>query len=191
MKHAGAAVKGPFSRWNITEALYQDRKMFSTPHIYSLAAYLHPLAEHVSFKDDLGNIMGASQKTQAGLLRVSFSPRYPLLGGWQTRFVLGYTLPLQAAVTTGARGKKEVTFGQSPIFEEVRSLVPSRIRSGCSECEANCMLGLGTCIFCMQVPGRQSQALGGASVSCGMEWTVLWPSQSHALLWTCHDAEEH
>lgn len=120
VKHGGAAVKGPFSRWNITEALHYDRKSFSTPHIYTLAAYLHPLAQHVSFKDGLGNIMNASEKPQSGLLRVSFAPRYPLLGGWQTRFVLGYTLPLQAIVTSGARGRKEIMFGQSPIFEEVR-----------------------------------------------------------------------
>lgn len=124
VKHGGADVKGQFSRWNVTEAELTQRGSYPTPHIYTLAAYLHPLAQQVAFKDDLGNIMTSSESSQAGLLRVGFSPRYPLLGGWKTRFVLGYVLPLEAVVSTNARGQKEVVYGQSPIFEEVLCLSP-------------------------------------------------------------------
>lgn len=119
MKHGGATVKGPFSRWDITESLHKDKRAYHLPHIYTLSTYLHPQAEYVSLKDDLGNIMSVYEQAHAGLKRVEFAPRYPLLGGWQTRFVLGYTLPLQTAVSTSVRGRKEVTFAQSPMFEEV------------------------------------------------------------------------
>jgi oligosaccharyltransferase complex subunit alpha (ribophorin I) len=119
VKHAGAVFKGEFSRWNITEAQYYEGRNLN-PHIYSLSTFLHPLAEYISLKDDLGNILSVSESKQVGLKRVKFSPRYPLLGGWQTRFVLGYSLPLQASVTTSSQGQKEVSFSQAPLLEEVR-----------------------------------------------------------------------
>ena len=122
VKHGGAAVKGPFSRWNITEALHYDKRAYTSPHIYTLSSYLHSLAEQVTLKDDLGSILSVSEQLHAGLKRVEFAPRYPLLGGWQTQFVLGYTLPLHTMVSTDSRGRKEVVFAQSPMFEEVRFL---------------------------------------------------------------------
>jgi oligosaccharyltransferase complex subunit alpha (ribophorin I) len=119
VKHSGAAVVPPFSRWNLTYGAMMGAT--ASPHIKSLTEFVHPQAQYVSFKDGIGNIMTTHVKpgNSGGLTAISLSPRYPLLGGWQTRFVLGYSLPLSAVVST-ARGRNTITFSHIPVFEQVR-----------------------------------------------------------------------
>ncbi|TVU04699.1 hypothetical protein EJB05_47830 [Eragrostis curvula] len=111
--HGGARLKGEFSRID-----YQSR-----PYIRGVSSFRHliarlpPRAHSIYYRDEIGNIStshlwGDSKKTQ-----LEIEPRFPLFGGWQTTFTIGYGLPLQDFVFT-ANGKRflNITFG-SPMEE--------------------------------------------------------------------------
>ncbi|XP_072963117.1 dolichyl-diphosphooligosaccharide--protein glycosyltransferase subunit 1A [Typha angustifolia] len=89
--HGGARTKGGFSRLD-----YQAR-----PHIGGASSFrrliagLPPRAHSIYYRDEIGNIStshlwGDSRKTQ-----LEIEPRFPLFGGWQTTFTIGYSLPLE------------------------------------------------------------------------------------------------
>lgn len=54
-------------------------------------------------------------------VEVTLEPRFPLFGGWKTKAVLGYSLPLQRLVTRLSSGglKFGIKFG-SPFPKTVR-----------------------------------------------------------------------
>ncbi|KAK3148492.1 hypothetical protein QOZ80_3BG0295720 [Eleusine coracana subsp. coracana] len=111
--HGGARLKGEFSRID-----YQSR-----PYVRGVSSFRHliarlpPRAHSIYYRDEIGNIStshlwGDSKKTQ-----LEIEPRFPLFGGWQTTFTIGYGLPLQDFVFT-SDGKRflNITFG-SPMEE--------------------------------------------------------------------------
>ena len=51
--------------------------------------------------------------------RVTMLPRYPLLGGWQTDIVLGYSLPLQNAALV-QNGERTLVYLVPPMIDLVR-----------------------------------------------------------------------
>ncbi|TVU48519.1 hypothetical protein EJB05_08157 [Eragrostis curvula] len=111
--HGGARLKGEFSRID-----YQSR-----PYVRGVSSFRHliaslpPRAHSIYYRDEIGNIStshlwGDSKKTQ-----LEIEPRFPLFGGWQTTFTIGYGLPLQDFVFT-SDGKRflNITFG-APMEE--------------------------------------------------------------------------
>ncbi|XP_044511458.1 dolichyl-diphosphooligosaccharide--protein glycosyltransferase subunit 1A-like [Mangifera indica] len=113
--HGGAESKGEFSRLD-----YQAR-----PHLRGASAFnqlvakLPPRAHSIYYRDEIGNIStshlwGDSKKTE-----LLIEPRYPMMGGWRTKFTIGYGLPLKDFLFQ-SDGKRflNITFG-SPMNELV------------------------------------------------------------------------
>ncbi|XP_074576549.1 dolichyl-diphosphooligosaccharide--protein glycosyltransferase subunit 1A [Curcuma longa] len=113
--HGGARTKGGFSRLD-----YQAR-----PSIRGVSSFNHlifrlpPRAHSIYYRDEIGNIStshlwGDSRKTQ-----LEIEPRFPIFGGWQTSFTVGYGLPLQDFLfKLDGKYMLNITFG-SPMDEVV------------------------------------------------------------------------
>ncbi|KAG2543816.1 hypothetical protein PVAP13_9NG768900 [Panicum virgatum] len=95
--HGGARLKGEFSR--------------------NLIARLPPRAHSIYYRDEIGNISTSHLWSDSKKTQLEIEPRFPLFGGWQTTFTVGYGLPLQDFVFY-SDGKRflNITFG-SPIEE--------------------------------------------------------------------------
>lgn len=122
VRHAGAVVTGRFSRWNAT-TVERGNRLYSddNPPIQHLQASLPAGAQYVIFKDGIGQILTMTATASAFATRVRLEPRYPLFGGWQTRFTLEYSLPL-SSLMRGGSGRRELSFVQAPLLQEVRVL---------------------------------------------------------------------
>ena len=100
IEHRGAKLKGSFSRLDYTKG--------SAPASFnSLHATLPARAEDIYFRDDIGNIstsriMHVDRDTKTK--EVIFQQRFPLFGGWTTRFYYGYNLALENVLHKTADG---------------------------------------------------------------------------------------
>ena len=62
-----------------------------------LTALLPLRATNVYYRDVIGNVSTSWVRKEEEYLHAEFSPRFPMLGGWQTQFFIGYNLPAQVA----------------------------------------------------------------------------------------------
>jgi oligosaccharyltransferase complex subunit alpha (ribophorin I) len=93
VKHVGAELKGGFSRLD-----YQRNPMQVAPsHFRTLTAFLPKTATDIYFRDRIGNISSSDCRVSRDnkKLEVDFNQRFPLFGGWQNKFYVGYNLPIQ------------------------------------------------------------------------------------------------
>ncbi|XP_006654235.2 dolichyl-diphosphooligosaccharide--protein glycosyltransferase subunit 1A [Oryza brachyantha] len=111
--HGGAKLKGEFSRIDYQSRLYV-RGVSSFRH---LIARLPPRAHSIYYRDEIGNISTSHLWSDSKKTQLEVEPRFPLFGGWQTTFTIGYGLPLQDFVFN-SDGKRflNITFG-SPMEE--------------------------------------------------------------------------
>lgn len=87
--HAGAKLKGPFSRYE-----YQREPTSNgVSSIRSWKTRLPAGAHDIYYRDEIGNISTSNVKTSSSAVYVEIKPRFPLFGGWRTQYTLGYTLP--------------------------------------------------------------------------------------------------
>lgn len=86
MKHVGAELKGPFSR-------YDYQRTPAPASIKSFKSVLPAAASDVYYRDEIGNISTSNLWTQEDSVELELRPRFPLFGGWQTRFYMGYNVP--------------------------------------------------------------------------------------------------
>eukprot|EP00892_Ulva_mutabilis_P006032 jgi/Ulvmu1/3800/UM018_0010.1 len=119
VRHDGATVTGRFSRWNATSRA-RGNIMFpeDNPHIMQLQVNLPAGAQYVIFKDGIGQILTAKATETATTTRVRIEPRYPLFGGWQTRFTLEYSTPLDSLMRTTGGSQRQLSFVQAPLLQE-------------------------------------------------------------------------
>lgn len=85
-------LQGEWSRLD----LMRDPHTFGQAAIRGFVASLPVRAHSIYFKDAIGNISTSQVKYGPQSTELIITPRYPLYGGWQTEFVLGYSIPLQA-----------------------------------------------------------------------------------------------
>ncbi|CAG5136260.1 unnamed protein product [Candidula unifasciata] len=87
VRHTGATLKGPFSRFDYQRQQdgYASVKQFKT----SLPASAHD----VYYRDEIGNISTSNLRESDESVEVELRPRFPLFGGWKTRYILGYNVP--------------------------------------------------------------------------------------------------
>eukprot|EP01060_Flectonema_neradi_P004652 TRINITY_DN13026_c0_g1_i1.p1 TRINITY_DN13026_c0_g1~~TRINITY_DN13026_c0_g1_i1.p1 ORF type:complete len:459 (+),score=96.95 TRINITY_DN13026_c0_g1_i1:41-1378(+) len=93
IEHRGAKLKGSFSRLE-----YGKHPGAAPASFNSLHATLPAKADDIYFRDDIGNIstsriMPVDRDTKTK--EVIFQQRFPLFGGWKTRFYYGYNLALE------------------------------------------------------------------------------------------------
>ncbi|KPM04838.1 dolichyl-diphosphooligosaccharide-protein glycosyltransferase subunit 1-like protein [Sarcoptes scabiei] len=87
--HSGAKLKGPFSR-------YEYQREPTNNGISSIRSWKTRLpagAFDIYYRDDIGNISTSNVRSSSSAVYVDIKPRFPLFGGWKTRYILGYTLP--------------------------------------------------------------------------------------------------
>eukprot|EP01090_Pellita_catalonica_P014454 TRINITY_DN3693_c0_g1_i1.p1 TRINITY_DN3693_c0_g1~~TRINITY_DN3693_c0_g1_i1.p1 ORF type:complete len:580 (+),score=100.15 TRINITY_DN3693_c0_g1_i1:63-1802(+) len=94
--HAGAKLEGPFNRLD-----YQRNPAASVSAVPDFQHNLPKEAVDVYYRDRIGNISTSNVRLdeQAGAVILEMVPRFPLFGGWKTKFYMGYNLPLSKFVS--------------------------------------------------------------------------------------------
>jgi len=87
VKHAGAQLKGSFSRYE-----YQ-RESSGVSSVKNFKTLLPAAAKDVYYRDDIGNISTSHMKVMEDAVELDLRPRFPLFGGWKTHYVVGYNVP--------------------------------------------------------------------------------------------------
>lgn len=87
LKHSGATLKGSFSRFD-----YQ-KQQDGFASVKSFKTSLPSSARDVYYRDEIGNISTSNMREMDDSVEVELRPRFPLFGGWKTRYVIGYNVP--------------------------------------------------------------------------------------------------
>lgn len=159
VRNDGPALEGEFSRRR-----YGDRSAYTSYMFENLRARLPAGSRWIYYRDAIGNVStsavhrlpkGASFSSlglggsagkkgggadEGGGVVVDLGMRYPMVGGWQADFVLGYSLPLASVVSrvsgTGMGGRMRLRLSLPPPFEgmyadelEVRVALPEGAKS--------------------------------------------------------------
>ena len=115
LKHAGAVLKGGFSRFD-----YQMRRSQSSPSFRSLIGTLPQQANNIYYRDQIGNISTSYVRPGDGELEIEIETRFPMFGGWQTQFYIGYSIPTEVALFVDSEtGRHNLKFDFFTIFEDV------------------------------------------------------------------------
>lgn len=128
-KNDGAELKGGFSRYEF------QVNPAATGHaaVKEVSMNIPAIAEDVYYRDAIGNI-STSHHWKNKLLLI---PRFPMFGGWQTKFCMGYNVPAQSYLfqSTSVSGQYtlNITFGPSfddDVFvdhEKVKIILPEGV----------------------------------------------------------------
>lgn len=86
--HTGALLKGSFSRYE-----YARETRMSQPSIHSFDTVLPAAASDIYYRDEIGNISTSHTRVKKDSVEVNLRPRFPLFGGWKTKYTIGYNVP--------------------------------------------------------------------------------------------------
>ncbi|KAL7291091.1 dolichyl-diphosphooligosaccharide--protein glycosyltransferase subunit 1 [Trichogramma pretiosum] len=86
--HTGALLKGSFSRYE-----YAREMKSGQPSIASFDTILPAAASDIYYRDEIGNISTSHTKIKKDSVELNLRPRFPLFGGWKTRYIIGYNVP--------------------------------------------------------------------------------------------------
>eukprot|EP00271_Cylindrocystis_brebissonii_P002703 TRINITY_DN13489_c0_g1_i1.p1 TRINITY_DN13489_c0_g1~~TRINITY_DN13489_c0_g1_i1.p1 ORF type:complete len:622 (+),score=114.77 TRINITY_DN13489_c0_g1_i1:92-1957(+) len=115
LRHAGAKHKGGFSRLD-----YQAKPTISgTSGLRGLRGNVPPNVRSMYYRDEIGNISTSRVTRSMRSTQLEIEPRYPLLGGWLTTFILGYSVPLEDFVKQTKDGRKVFSYNVGCPFEDV------------------------------------------------------------------------
>ena len=139
LKHHGATLKGGFSRFDYQMKRNPNQQ---TPSFRNLIAHLPLQANNIYYRDQIGNISTSDIRvTKKDGLELDIQTRFPIFGGWQTQFYIGYSIPTELALFTDTEtGKYHLKFDYFTIFEnvwveemEVKVVLPE----GCTDIAVN------------------------------------------------------
>jgi len=127
ISNKGAKIVGEWSR--LSTMTKEEASIGSAPQ---LPAILPPTARWIYFRDDIGNISTSKLRSAKQGVQAMLTPRFPLFGGWSTKFIFGYSLPLADTVVKDSRtGRYGLVTSAKPsvkdvVFEdlEVRVILP-------------------------------------------------------------------
>ena len=88
VQHTGARLKGSFSRYD-----FQRSPQSGLSCVKSYKTLLPAAARDVYYRDEIGNISTSHMREDSDAVEVELRPRFPLFGGWQTKYTIGYNLP--------------------------------------------------------------------------------------------------
>ncbi|KAI8474884.1 MAG: Ribophorin I-domain-containing protein [Monoraphidium minutum] len=111
--NGGAAHTGPFSR--LEYAMDPGR----TNAFQEVRAHLPPSSHSLYYKDGIGNISSSNTITGHKETVLSISLRYPLMGGWKTDFMLGYSVPLDNSLFRQPKGRNRLIMDLSTPLDDV------------------------------------------------------------------------
>lgn len=89
IQHTGAKLKGSFSRYDFQRNPYGG----SPSAIRSFKTLLPASGKDVYYRDGIGNISTSNLLELNEAVELEIRPRFPLFGGWQTRYTIGYNIP--------------------------------------------------------------------------------------------------
>ncbi|VBB30666.1 unnamed protein product [Acanthocheilonema viteae] len=87
--HKGAELKGSFSRLDFQ----MDRRGSKRPIVTQYKTLLPASAKDIYYRDEIGNISTSAVRKMTDVVELIVQPRFPLVGGWKTDYVLGYNVP--------------------------------------------------------------------------------------------------
>jgi len=118
LQHAGAKLKGGFSRFD-----YMMKRQVQSPSYRNLIATLPVQAHDIYYRDQIGNISTSDIRKNndngEDYLELDIQTRFPMFGGWQTQFYIGYSLPTESVLFLDENGKYNLKFNFFTIFEDV------------------------------------------------------------------------
>ncbi|KAF7401307.1 hypothetical protein HZH68_007127 [Vespula germanica] len=86
--HTGAELKGSFSRYE-----YARETKSGQASIQSFDTILPAAASDIYYRDEIGNISTSHTRIKKDSVELNLRPRFPLFGGWKTRYTIGYNVP--------------------------------------------------------------------------------------------------
>ncbi|XP_076171904.1 dolichyl-diphosphooligosaccharide--protein glycosyltransferase subunit 1 [Ptiloglossa arizonensis] len=86
--HTGALLKGSFSRYE-----YAREAKSGQASIQSFDTILPAAASDIYYRDEIGNISTSHTRIKKDSVELNLRPRFPLFGGWKTRYIIGYNVP--------------------------------------------------------------------------------------------------
>lgn len=86
--HTGALLKGSFSRYE-----YARESRAGQASVHSFDTILPAAASDIYYRDEIGNISTSHTRIKKDSVEVNLRPRFPLFGGWKTKYTLGYNVP--------------------------------------------------------------------------------------------------
>lgn len=117
LRHAGAELKGGFSRFD-----YQMRRSAPSPSFRSLVASLPAQAHNIYYRDQIGNISTSDLRlNKDGGLDLEIQTRFPIFGGWQTQFYIGYQVPTELTLFTSTESP-DVYSLKCPFFTNFKDV---------------------------------------------------------------------
>jgi hypothetical protein len=86
----------------------------------SVTAILPKHAHALYYRDEIGNVSTSAIRFKRDKVEAIITPRFPLMGGWKTNFIFGYSLPTAPYLKHTSSGKLrlEMLFA-CPIDEAV------------------------------------------------------------------------
>lgn len=124
LQHAGAKLKNGFSRFD-----YQMRQSPqgmnkhaspNNPSFRNLVAILPVQAHDIYYRDQIGNISTSDIRvkttTKEKNLELDIQTRFPLFGGWQTQFYMGFSMPTELSLFHTTTEKDEKFHVKVPFF---------------------------------------------------------------------------
>lgn len=81
-------VAGSFSRYE-----YARESKSGQPSIQSFDTILPAAASDIYYRDEIGNISTSHTRIKKDSVELNLRPRFPLFGGWKTRYTIGYNVP--------------------------------------------------------------------------------------------------
>ncbi|KAL2712422.1 hypothetical protein V1478_017945 [Vespula squamosa] len=86
--HTGAQLKGSFSRYE-----YARETKSGQASVQSFDTILPAAASDIYYRDEIGNISTSHTRIKKDSVELNLRPRFPLFGGWKTRYTIGYNVP--------------------------------------------------------------------------------------------------
>ena len=86
--HTGALLKGSFSRYE-----YARESKSGQASIQSFDTILPAAASDIYYRDEIGNISTSHTRVKKDSVELNLRPRFPLFGGWKTKYIVGYNVP--------------------------------------------------------------------------------------------------
>eukprot|EP00033_Pygsuia_biforma_P002363 GCRY01002614.1.p1 GENE.GCRY01002614.1~~GCRY01002614.1.p1 ORF type:complete len:606 (+),score=139.67 GCRY01002614.1:48-1820(+) len=199
MKHVGAKVKS-FSRLD-----YQRQGYMSTgnPSVAFLNRRFPVEINDMYYRDTIGNISTSFLRRELDSHLLQARPRFPLFGGWQTEFTLGYNLPMTKYVTLSPTDSSlhTLTFPLDALFDDTVSkklVVRVTLPEGASfvdfktdkakavilpqETRATYLDTYGRTVFVFEIEAVTAQFLRGQSFALSYHFTTISLLQEPLLL---------
>eukprot|EP00923_Selenidium_pygospionis_P038091 GHVN01066581.1.p1 GENE.GHVN01066581.1~~GHVN01066581.1.p1 ORF type:complete len:650 (+),score=48.83 GHVN01066581.1:2542-4491(+) len=141
-----AGLKGEFSQIEVSEILgrvmgpiTRKEPPVSSHVAWKFNALFPSQTKGIQYYDQIGNISSSFAGRMGGLIHTTLVPRYPVLGQWNSDWMLDYSLPITSFLTV--KGQRHVlTFSMTPSVQEIftdRLKISVSLPPGSSNIEVN------------------------------------------------------